>query len=65
VALHLIVISKDEAQAIRAHYPEVHIRRTAKQKSRRHRYWMTEEPQGVNYIAKLRGVSPSSLTRIV
>lgn len=61
--LSVIVISKEEAEMIREKCPEVHIRRTSQQKSKRHRYYMSEEPKGIALIAKLRNVSEKSLIR--
>lgn len=42
----MIAISKQEKEAIVKRFPNVHIVRTMKQKSKRHRYYC-EEPKGV------------------
>jgi hypothetical protein len=50
----LIVISKEEALEIRRRIPSVHIHRTAKQKSQRHRYFVEESYKVLALIQKMR-----------
>lgn len=50
----IILITKAEADMIREKYPNVHIRRTAKQRSKRHRYYMSEVPAAMRYLNRLR-----------
>ena len=50
----LIVISKEEALEIRKRIPSVHIHRTAKQKSKRHNYFVEESYKVLALIQKLR-----------
>lgn len=38
----MVTITKDEAMRVRKVYPEAEIRRTMKQKSKRHRYYLPE-----------------------
>lgn len=52
----MILISLDEKQAVLEKYPNVHIVRTCKQKSKRHRYYMVEEAGPVRLIRKMRGL---------
>lgn len=54
----IILISKDEYQKIRERFPDVHIRRTVKQKSKRGRYYCTERRDVMNYLMNnIRGAS--------
>ena len=39
---HLILITKNECDVVRARYPNLYIPRTCKQKSKRHHYYLTE-----------------------
>ena len=50
----IVLITKDEANAIRAKYPNVHIRRTSQQRSDRHRYYMSEVPSAMRYLKRIR-----------
>ena len=51
----MIRISLDEKNAIRNVFKDVHIVRTMKQKSHRHRYYMAEEPGPMRMLRRLRG----------
>lgn len=51
----MIAISVDEKKTIREAYPQVHIVRTMKQRSKRHRYYMAEEPGAMRLLRRLRG----------
>lgn len=52
----IILISKDEYKKIREKFPELHIRRTVSQKSKRGRYYMTERRDAMAYLLRdLRG----------
>ena len=52
----IILISKDEYKKIREKFPELHIRRTVAQKSKRGRYYMTERRDAMLYLLKdIRG----------
>lgn len=55
----IILINKEEYQKIKERFPDVHIRRTVKQKSKRGRYYCTERRDVMNYLNKIRngGVS--------
>lgn len=48
----IILISKDEYKKIREKFPELHIRRTVAQKSKRGRYYMTERRDAMLYLLK-------------
>lgn len=50
----LIYITKSEKEAIIKKFPNVHIVRTMKQKSKRHRYYCEEQRPVMNYLHKLR-----------
>lgn len=50
----MILISKEEATLVREKYKDVHIRRTMKQKSGRHRYYLEESPRAMTIIRRLR-----------
>lgn len=50
----MIVITKAEKEAIREQFPKVHIVRTMKQKSKRHRYYCEETRQVMRFLNKLR-----------
>ena len=51
----MILISRDEKEAVLEKFPNVHIVRTMKQDSKRHRYYMVEEPGPMRIIRQLRG----------
>lgn len=51
----MIAINKTEAEAIRANFPDVHIVRTMKQKSKRHRYYCEESRAAMRYLNRIRG----------
>ena len=52
----MILISRDEKQAVLERFPNVHIVRTMKQDSKRHRYYMVEEAGPMRLIRKMRGL---------
>lgn len=56
----MIRISLDEKNTIRKAFPDVHIARTMKQKSHRHRYYMAEEPGPMRMLRRLRGEQDDS-----
>lgn len=47
----MIAISKDESLKLREQYPDIYIVRTAKQKSKRHRYLCPPEEHYMRLIA--------------
>jgi len=51
----LITITASEKKVIAEMLPRVHIVRTMKSKSKRHHYYMAEEPAAMRLLAKLRG----------
>lgn len=51
----MVSITVDEKKAIREEFPNVHIVRTMKQKSKRHHYYMAEEPAPMKMLQRLRG----------
>ena len=53
-------ISKEEKQAVREKYPKVHIVRTMKQHSKRHRYYMEEAPGAMKLIRQMRSAGEPS-----
>ena len=52
----MILISREEKLAVLDKFPNVHIVRTMKQDSKRHRYYMVEEPGPMRLIRKMRGI---------
>lgn len=57
----MIAITKAEKDVICERFPNVHIVRTMKQKSKRHRYYCEESKGVMNYLRKARnkGVTTS------
>lgn len=51
----MISITKEEKDAIKAQFPNVHIVRTVKQKSKRHRYYCEERKPVMKYLNETRG----------
>lgn len=51
----MIAITLAEKNAICEKYPNVHVVRTMKQRSKRHRYYMAEEPAAMRVLRRLRG----------
>ena len=45
----------DEKKAICEQFPNIHIVRTVKQKSKRHRYYMEEQTAPMRLLRRLRG----------
>ena len=52
----MITITLAEKKAIVEKYPDVHIVRTMKQKSGRHRYYMVEEAGPMKLLRAMRGI---------
>ncbi len=50
----MVLITKDEKEAISARYPDAHIVRTMKQKSKRHRYYVEESRPVMRLLNQLR-----------
>ena len=50
----IIRINKDEKERLLKMYPEMHNVRTMKQDSKRHHYFMVEEPKYVAALKKIR-----------
>lgn len=50
----MILITKEEKEAISKLYPEAHIVRTMRQKSKRHRYYCEESRGVMNYLSQTR-----------
>lgn len=51
----MIAINKAEKDAISAQFPNVHIVRTMKNKSKRHRYYCEESRAVIRYLNRVRG----------
>lgn len=47
----IILINKEECKEIKKRFPNLHIRRTVSQKSKRGRYYMTERRDAMEYLA--------------
>ena len=50
----MITISKEEAKAVREKFPNVHIVRTMRQKSKRGRYYCEESRKVISFIRNMR-----------
>lgn len=50
----LIEISKSEKTQLLKKYPSTHIVRTMRQKSKRHHYYVVEDPHVVSYLSEIR-----------
>lgn len=50
----MVLINKDEKEAIRNKFPQVGVVRTMRQKSKRHRYYCEEAPKVMRYLSELR-----------
>ena len=59
----MVLINKDEKDAIREKFPKVNIVRTMKQRSARHRYYCEEAPQVMRYLDQLRGKGSRNAVR--
>lgn len=51
----MVMITAFEKAAISKKYPRVHIVRTMRQRSARHRYYMAEETMAMKFLKDLRG----------
>lgn len=51
----MIAINKAEKDAISVQFPNAHIVRTMKQKSKRHHYYCEESKPVMRYLNKIRG----------
>ena len=60
----MITINQMEKEIIAAQYPSVHIARTMKQKSGRHRYYMVEDNRAMRILRGLRGQGLKAANRI-
>lgn len=59
----MIAINKAEKDAIRNKFPSVHIVRTMKQKSKRHRYYCEENKQVMQFLRGLHSDGSVDKTR--
>ena len=50
----MVLINEEEKQVISKRLPNVHICRTVRQKSKRHRYYMEEARSAMKLLYKLR-----------
>lgn len=50
----MITITRQERDIIAERMPNVHIRRTVKQKSKRHKYYMEENKKAMRLLKELR-----------
>ncbi len=50
----MIIVNKKEANEIRKKYPDVAIKRTCRQKSKRGRYYCEENTEAMKFLNKLR-----------
>mgnify|MGYP006982625546 CR=1 FL=1 len=54
--MYMILITKEEKDAISKLYPDAHIVRTMRQKSKRHRYYCEESTGVMKYLEQTRAV---------
>ena len=59
----MIAIDKAEKEAICARFPNIHIVRTMKQKSKRHRYYCEESKQVSRLLDEIRGNSDTTVQK--
>ena len=59
----MVLISKQEKEAIRERFPKVGITRTMRQRSKRHRYYCEEAPAVMRFLNKLRGEGAHNAVR--
>ena len=52
----MVAISAEEKKVISERYPNVHIVRTMKHDSKRHRYYCTEDRRVMSLLAVMRGI---------
>jgi hypothetical protein len=53
--IEIIRVNKTEVDAIREKFPNVHVRRTCQQKSKRHTYYVEETRGVIGLIRSMRG----------
>lgn len=58
----MIAITKSEKEAISTRFPEVHIVRTMKQKSKRHHYYCEETKQVMRLLSNMRKAGGTTST---
>lgn len=56
----MIAINKAEKEAVASRFPNVHIVRTMKKKSKRHHYYCEESIEVVRFLRMLRGETKNS-----
>ena len=56
----MVVITKEEAMEIKKRFPNVHIVRTMKHKSNRHRYYCEENWKVMRFLNEKRGLIPEN-----
>lgn len=56
----MVLISKEEKEKINRRFPRVHITRTMKQKSKRHKYYCEENRAAMRYLEELRSEGVAS-----
>lgn len=63
--IEIIAITEEEKKAICAKYPHVHVARTAKAKTKRHRYYMVEgDSPAMQMLRRLRAESKDGVNGI-
>lgn len=60
--LTMIAITKSEKEAISTRFPEVHIVRTMKQKSKRHHYYCEETKRVMRLLSNMRKAGGTTST---
>ena len=59
----MVQINKAEKEALLERFPNIHVIRTMKHRSKRHRYYVEESRYVMRFLNRLRGLSNKSDTR--
>lgn len=60
----MIAINKTEKEAICARFPNIHIVRTMKQKSKRHRYYCEESKSVLRFLQGIRDAGGDTVQKV-
>ena len=52
----MVLVTKKIKKKKKKKFPYAHVYRTSKQKSKRHRYWCSEEPDVLDHLRRMRGI---------
>lgn len=60
----MIAISKKEKEAINTRFPNIHIVRTVKHKSKRHHYYCEESKRAMRFLREMRDVDGATNQKV-